>query len=111
LVPVRDQALRLDPNPLKADWAAHLNMLHEVRKVGAEFDVLHFHTELVHFPFFEALAQRTVTTLHGRLDIMDLQATLARWPQFGLVSISESQRRPVPEANWLATVKHGMVPA
>lgn len=110
LVPVRAQALRLDPNPLKSDLGAHLNMLHEVRTAAADFDVLHFHTDLLHFAMFEGLAQRTVTTLHGRLDIAELRESLARWPQFGLVSISNSQRRPVQSANWLATVKHGLSP-
>ena len=107
---VREQALRLDPNPLRSDSAAHLNMLHEVRKAAACFDVLHFHTDLLHFAMFEAQAPRTVTTLHGRLDIADVQETLARWPSFGLVSISEAQRKPAPAANWLATVKHGISP-
>jgi len=110
LVAVRPQALRLDPNPLKSDAAAHLSMLHEVREQAAKFDVLHFHTDLLHFPLFEDLAQHTITTLHGRLDLADLQGALARWPQFGLVSISGAQRGPIPDANWLATVKHGLPP-
>jgi glycosyltransferase involved in cell wall biosynthesis len=110
LVPARERSLRLDPNPLKSDYAAHLNMLHELRKHAAAFDVLHFHTEALHFPLFEESAGRTVTTLHGRLDIDDLRRTLERWPSFGLVSISDAQRRPVPGAHWLATVKHGIAP-
>lgn len=110
LVAAREQALRLDPNPLRSETAAHLNLLHEVRSAAAEFDVLHFHTDLLHFALFEDLSERTVTTLHGRLDIPDLRSTFARWPEFGLVSISEAQRRPVPAANWLATVKHGLSP-
>jgi glycosyltransferase involved in cell wall biosynthesis len=110
LVPVRARSLRLDPNPLKCDYAAHLSMLHEVRKQAAAFDVLHFHTEALHFPLFEDSVERTVTTLHGRLDIDDLLGTLERWPSFGLVSISDAQRGPVPDANWLATVRHGIAP-
>ncbi|HEY1890138.1 MAG TPA: glycosyltransferase family 4 protein [Steroidobacteraceae bacterium] len=110
LIPARDRALRLDPNPLKSEAGAHLTMLHEVRRLAAEFDVLHFHTDLLHFPLFEAQAHRTVTTLHGRLDITDVQRALQRWPSFGLVSISDSQRATVPNANWLATVKHGVAP-
>ena len=110
LVAAREQALRLDPNPLRSDGAAHLNLLHEVRNAAADFDVLHFHTDLLHFALFEGLAHRTVTTLHGRLDIPDLHSTFTRWPEFGLVSISEAQRRPVPSASWLATVKHGLSP-
>ena len=72
LVSVREQAIRLDPRPLKSDVAAHLTMLHQVRERADEFDVLHFHVDLVHFPLFERFADRTVTTLHGRLDIADL---------------------------------------
>ncbi|MBV8740928.1 MAG: glycosyltransferase family 4 protein [Sinobacteraceae bacterium] len=108
LVPVRERALRLDPNPLKSAEAAHLNMLDEVRRMAADFDILHFHTELLHFPMFEDVAERCVTTLHNRLDIGDLHVTLARWPQYGLVSISDAQRQPAPEAHWLATVLHGI---
>jgi glycosyltransferase involved in cell wall biosynthesis len=110
LIVARERALRLDPNPLKSEIGAHLAMLHEVRRLAAEFDVLHFHTDLLHFPLFEAHAHRTVTTLHGRLDIADLHGTLERWPSFGLVSISNSQRAPVAKAHWLATVKHGLAP-
>ena len=108
LVPVRDQAIRLDPAPLKSDLAAHLALLHEVHRRRHEFDVLHFHLDLLHFPFFADLAARTVTTLHGRLDLKDLPAAYARWPQFPLVSISDAQRAPLPGANWLATVHHGL---
>jgi len=108
LIAAREQALRLDPNPLRSDTAAHLNLLHDVRNAAADFDVLHFHTDLLHFALFEDLAHRTLTTLHGRLDIADLHSTFRRWPTFGLVSISEAQRRPVPVASWLATVKHGL---
>src|SRR5579863_8834774 len=53
LVAVREQALRLDPDPLKSDLAAHLNLLDDVRKAAADFDVLHFHTNLLHFPLAE----------------------------------------------------------
>src|ERR1700680_1128199 len=51
LVPVRDQAIRLDPSPLKSDLAAHLSMLHELRLQAREFDMIHFHIDLLHFPF------------------------------------------------------------
>ena len=108
LVPVRDQAIRLDPCALKSDLAAHLSMLHELHKRRDEFDVMHFHVDLIHFPFFEELAAQTVTTLHGRLDLKDLPEAYARWRDYPLVSISDDQRAPLPEANWLATVPHGL---
>mgnify|MGYP001046756764 CR=1 FL=1 len=61
LVPVRDQAIRLDPAELKSDLAAHMTMLQEVRARMSEFDVLHFHVDMIHFPFFEECAERTLT--------------------------------------------------
>jgi glycosyltransferase involved in cell wall biosynthesis len=108
LVPVRDQAIRLDRHPLKSDLAAHLSMMHELHRRADQFDVLHFHVDLVHFPFFEEHADRTVTTLHGRLDLQDLPEAYRRWPDYPLVSISRHQRQPLPGANWVATVAHGV---
>ena len=108
LVPVRDQAIRLDPAPLKSDLASHMAMLHEVRRQADRFDVLHFHTDMIHFPFFEDVAARTLTTLHGRLDLKGLAQVYTRWPQFPMVSISDDQRKPLPWANWAGTVLHGM---
>jgi glycosyltransferase involved in cell wall biosynthesis len=108
LVPVRDQAIRLDPALLKSDFAAHLSMMAEVRRRQDQFDLIHFHTDMIHFPFFEGRAEKTVTTLHGRLDLKDLAGVYKRWPRFPLVSISDDQRRPLPFANWAATVQHGV---
>jgi len=110
LVPVRDQAIRLDDAPLKSDLAAHLSMLYEVRRRARQFDVLHFHVDMLHFPMFEQQAHKCVTTLHGRLDMEDLLPVYTRWSNFGLVSISNAQRKPLPHASWLSTVSHG-VPA
>lgn len=108
LVPVRDQAIRLDSSPLKSNLAAHLSMLHELHLRRHEFDLLHFHVDLIHFPFFEDLAPRTVTTLHGRLDLKDLPEAYSRWHRYPLVSISDDQRKPLADANWLATIQHGL---
>ncbi|PZQ59068.1 MAG: glycosyl transferase [Phenylobacterium zucineum] len=108
LAPVRDQAIRLDPAPLKSDLASHLSQLAEVRRRADEFDVIHFHTDMIQFPMFEDMAARTLTTLHGRLDLKDLPEVYRRWPQFPLVSISDDQRRPLPFASWAATVHHGV---
>jgi glycosyltransferase involved in cell wall biosynthesis len=111
LIPVRDRALRLDPAPVKSELASHLLLLEEVQLQAQRFDVLHFHLDMLHFPIFEALAGKTVTTVHGRLDYRELPPLYARWSNFGLVSISNSQRRPLPNANWLATVGHGIPPS
>jgi glycosyltransferase involved in cell wall biosynthesis len=108
VVAVRDQAIRLDPARFKSDLAAHLSMMSELRKRKESFDLIHFHTELIHFPFFEDVATHTVTTLHGRLDLKDLGEVYRRWPQYPLVSISDSQRRPLPGVRWTQTVHHGV---
>jgi len=110
LVAVRDQALRLDDAPRTSDLAVHLAMLDEVRRRSREFDVLHFHVELIHFPIFEAIARRTLTTIHGRLDVKDLEDAYARWPDFPLVAISEDQRNSLAVGNWVATIPHGLPP-
>jgi glycosyltransferase involved in cell wall biosynthesis len=107
LVGCRDQAIRLDPQ-LSSDLAAHLAMLHELRRRADEFDVIHFHIDMLHFPLFEDRAARTLTTLHGRLDIKDLPPVYARWSDYPLISISDAQRKPIPLANWAGTVHHGL---
>jgi len=109
LVPVRDQALRLDPQPLKSPIAAHLTMLDEVRSRADEFDITHFHlSHFLHFPFFEHMPERTVTTPHGRLDYSDLAGAYRRWPRFPMISISHHQRSPLNQANWVGTIHHGL---
>ena len=109
LVAGRECALRLDPRPLKSETAAHLSMLAEVRQRAREFDVIHFHlSHFLHFSFFEDMAQRTVTTPHGRLDYVDLAPAYERFPRFPMISISRSQRAGLAKANWLATIHHGL---
>ena len=108
LCATRAQSIRLDPSPLKSDLAAHMTQLYEVKRRLERFDVLHFHIDLLHLPAFEAVASRTITTLHGRLDLTDLSDAYARWPQYPLVSISRQQRAPLPHASWIATVPHGI---
>jgi glycosyltransferase involved in cell wall biosynthesis len=108
LIAVRDQALRLDPAPLKSDVAAHLAMLYRVRRMARTFDVIHFNIDLIQYPMFEACAAKCITTLHGRLDLKDIPEVYKLWPQYRLVSISDHQRKPLPLANWAATVYHGL---
>jgi glycosyltransferase involved in cell wall biosynthesis len=108
LVSVRDRAMRLDPTPLRSDLAAHLTLLSEVRRRAHEFDIIHFHTDMIHFPLFDDIAEKTITTLHGRLDLSDLPNVYQRWRRFPLVSISDDQRKFLPSANWIGTVHHGI---
>jgi glycosyltransferase involved in cell wall biosynthesis len=85
-----------------------LLMLDQVRRCAESFDVIHFHVDLYQFPLFQDLAWKAVTTLHGRLDLPDMHAVYRTFNEMPLVSISDAQRRPIPDANWLATVPHGM---
>jgi glycosyltransferase involved in cell wall biosynthesis len=106
LIPCRDKALRLDKK-LSWDVPAHLAMLAEVRKHAIDFDILHFHLDCFHLPLFQDIADRTVTTVHGRQDIKDLRRLHRHYPNYPLVSISTSQRRPLKHLHWVKTIHHG----
>ncbi|WP_027170484.1 glycosyltransferase family 4 protein [Mesorhizobium sp. WSM3224] len=109
LVACCDVALRLNPNA-QNHIPYHIMMLEQVRRRADEFDVLHFHVDVLHFPIIREFARRTVTTLHGRLDLPDLAQLYAMFDDIPLVSISNDQRRPMPPVNWLGTVYHGLPP-
>ena len=107
LVPCSTRALRL--NPAAGDTLLHfMLMIDKVRERAEEFDVLHFHIDLFHFPLFRSLAARTLTTLHGRQDLGDLKPFYRRFGEMPLVSISNDQRKPLPQANFVATIHHGI---
>ena len=107
LVRCSDMALRLNP-AVKDHLPYHIMLADEVCRRADEFDVIHFHIDLLHFPLIRDYADRTLTTLHGRLDRPDLKPFHAAFPEIPLVSISDSQRRPLPAVNWLGTVPHGL---
>jgi glycosyltransferase involved in cell wall biosynthesis len=88
--------------------AHHTVMLDKVLTMAEQFDILHFHTDYTHFPATRALHLPTVTTLHGRLDMPDLQPLYERFDKQPLVSISQSQREPVGRVNWVGNVYHGL---
>jgi len=83
-------------------------MLDEVYSRLDEFDVLHFHIDHLHYPLMRAFSDRMVTTLHGRLDLPDLVPFYQHFSELPLVSISDSQRKPMPPVNWVSTVYHGL---
>lgn len=107
LAPVCERALRLNPN-VRDVIPYYMMMLKEVRRRAREFDVLHFHIDQFHFPLFCDMPERTLTTLHGRQDLPDLQNLYRGFPEMPLVSISNSQRAPIPDANYAGTVLHGL---
>jgi len=107
LVPCCTRALRLDP--AVRDAVPHfMLMIDKVRERAEEFDILHFHIDLFHFPLFRSLAGRTLTTLHGRQDLDDLKPFYGRFGEMPLVSISNDQRKPLPHANFVKTIHHGI---
>jgi glycosyltransferase involved in cell wall biosynthesis len=109
LRPVTRRGLRLDADCQDA-LAYHVIMLDEVIESAEEFDVIHFHIDYWHFPLSKWLRLPAVTTLHGRLDLPDLAPLYARFRDTPLVSISDAQRKPLPSANWVATIQHGLPP-
>jgi len=86
----------------------HLMMLDRVRRRAADFDIIHCHTDYLHLPFLAECSEKTITTVHGRLDLPHLHAISRAFPMLRLVSISDAQRQPMPWANWQATVYHGL---
>jgi glycosyltransferase involved in cell wall biosynthesis len=107
LVPCASAALRLtecvrDPIPY------YMLMLDKLRDLMDEFDILHFHIDQFHFPLFRPIADRTLTTLHGRQDLPDLQALYRGFSDMPLVSISDAQRQPISTAGFVKTVYHGI---
>ena len=107
LVSCATTALRLNPN-VRDPIPYYMLMLDRVRECADDFDILHFHIDQFHFPLFRPLAGRTLTTLHGRQDLPDLRALYFGFNEMPLVSISDGQRAPIPNANFVATVYHGV---
>jgi glycosyltransferase involved in cell wall biosynthesis len=106
LVPCAPTALRVAA--VRDHTASLLVMLDRVRRLASDFDVIHFHLDLYQFPLFADVACKSLTTLHGRLDLPDIHPVYQTFRDMPLVSISDAQRRPLPNANWLSTVHHGM---
>jgi glycosyltransferase involved in cell wall biosynthesis len=107
LVPCTREALRLN-SAVKDPLPHYMLMLDKVRRLADRFDVLHFHIDYLHFPLFRDLAARTITTLHGRQDLPDLPPLYFGFGEMPLVSISHAQRKPVPHANFIGSVHHGL---
>ena len=93
-----------------ASLAYHIVMADKVQREAGEFDIVHFHTDYLHFPLFRHRWHNTVTTLHGRLDLKELPAVFSAFPHMPVVSISDAQREPLPWLHWQGTVHHGLPP-
>jgi glycosyltransferase involved in cell wall biosynthesis len=107
LIPCATNALRLDTN-VRDEVPYFMLMLDRVRERANDFDILHFHIDRFHFPIFRSMAKRTLTTLHGRQDLADLRPLYLGFSEMPLVSISNAQRGPIPHANFIGTIHHGI---
>jgi glycosyltransferase involved in cell wall biosynthesis len=101
------RSLRLDPD-CAMPLVYHVLQLDQLYQNAASFDIIHFHIDYLHFPFARRLGRPHVTTLHGRLDLPDLVPLYEAFTDVPVVSISNSQRRPLPSINWQGTVYHGI---
>ena len=103
------RALRLDGS-VRDPNALHMVMLERVRQRSdnEEFDFLHFHLDYYPWSLFQRQPTPFVTTLHGRLDLPEHQPVFDTFSAVPVISISDAQRRPVPRANWVRTIHHGM---
>lgn len=101
------QSIRQDTG--RQAWLAyHSIQMDLVRSMADTFDVIHFHTDYLHFPLARTLRTPHLTTVHGRQDLPELVPLYRHFNEIPLVSISDSQRSPVPWANWCDTVHHGL---
>jgi glycosyltransferase involved in cell wall biosynthesis len=107
LAPVWPKALPLG-RPRSDPAVAQAAAPEIIARRAAEFDVIHCHLDWAHLPLLSRTCTPLVTTLHGRLDIPGLANLIRLFPKASFVSVSDSQRRPLPEANWLSTVLHGL---
>ncbi len=107
LEPIWPRALRLDPE-IVDPFAPTFLMLDRVMRLADDFDVIHWHIDYFGYPLIRMLAVPSVTTLHGRLNLPELPALYDVFGDIAVVSISDSQRRPLPNANFVSTIHHGL---
>jgi glycosyltransferase involved in cell wall biosynthesis len=108
LVPMCERSLRLQGDRISDPTALQVRTVELVLQQAEHFDVLHFHTDYLQFPALRRLALPAVTTEHGRLDTPELKPLFSEFWEMKLVSISNAQRAPIPDSNWVATVYHGL---
>jgi glycosyltransferase involved in cell wall biosynthesis len=101
------RALRLDTS-IRDPYALHMTMLEQVRRQADEFDILHFHLDYFPFSLFSRQSTPFITTLHGRLDLPEHRPMFDTFSSVPVISISNSQRRPAPQARWVQTIYHGL---
>ena len=101
------RALRLDGS-VRDPNALHMAMLERVCRNAGDFDILHCHLDYYPFSLLSRQPTPFVSTLHGRLDLPEHQPVFDTFASVPVVSISNAQQRPLPQANWVRTVLHGL---
>lgn len=107
LVPACPAALWRD-GETRETLPQHIRMLEQVSSRLDQFDILHFHCDYVHFPMMRLCPWPSVTTMHGQIYLHDQRELLQEYRGIPLVSISNAQRAPMPQASWCGTVYHGL---
>lgn len=107
LVPACSHALRLSTECVD-QLANHITMLQMVQEEIENFDVIHYHIDYLHYPLSKLYPFPHVTTLHGRLNICELQPLYSLFSDMPVISISQAQRKPLPSLNWVANIHHGL---
>jgi glycosyltransferase involved in cell wall biosynthesis len=107
LISACPRSLRMNESCLDP-LAPHFTMLDRLARAQGDYDVIHFHIDYLHFSMSRSLGWRQLTTLHGRLDLPELQPLYQAYDDMPVVSISDAQRAPLPQANWIGTVLHGL---
>ena len=108
LVACAPRALRLDPDADDALAATLIELGRAYWRAAADFDLIHNHVDWPAFPFARLVATPTLSTVHGRVDVPQVRQRYGMFPEQALISISDAQREPLPDANWVATVYNGI---
>lgn len=107
LVECCPKALRTDPE-CQDSLAWHMMMLEKVYARLDEFDIVHNHIHYLPYSAMRRMQKPMVSTMHGRMDVPEYGPLYNEFAEVPLVSISYNQRRPVPQANWVQTIYHGL---
>jgi glycosyltransferase involved in cell wall biosynthesis len=107
LRPMRKISTRMDKSCVD-ELSGQLLMLERITQEASQYDIIHFHIDYLHYPVSRRYTVPHVTTLHGRLDIPELPALYREFQDQPVISISNAQRGPLPMANWVGTVYHGL---
>ena len=107
LEPGWPSALRLD-NAAHDHVAPHIAMLETIARRADEFDIVHLHLDYLGYPFLQRAEVPFLATLHGRLDLPELVPIFELFGDVPVVSISDAQREPLPQAHYVATIPHGL---